>query len=160
MKKIKLGNDLSVGVGVGVGTAQLVAIVKYLPGQLWPVFGNIVIGGLALAAGVYKFKTGSSHYMAMSYGFTTLLGGLFAGIVNAAGWAAISRARTAQVAMAKEQAMVAPYNGYLTNYYYPGVRGNFVRRPQSRARGFASDVTINPMASIPTTINYGNRIIA
>ena len=162
MKKIKLGKDLSIGTGVGIGTVQLVAIVKYLPGQVWPVFGNIVIGGLALAASIYKYKRGTAHYSLLGYGFTTLFGGLVTGIMAATGWAAGAGARAdaqaRQMAMAQEQAMVAPYNGYLTHEYYPGVQGDFVRRPESRARGFASDVTINPMASIPTTIPYGHII--
>jgi len=176
MAKIKLNADTSMGVGVGIGTVQIVAIAKYLPGRLWPVFGNIVIGGLALAAGIYKWKTGVNHYIAMAYGFTTLLGGLATGIMDAAGWAARARGLgvrgygqplTDQQRMQRHNALYGTtnlpprgtgLNGYLTNQYYPGVQGKFYRRPQSRARGFASDVTINPMAAIPTTIPYGHII--
>ncbi len=153
VKMLKLGPDLSVGAGVGIGTIQLVAIVKYFPGTQWPVFGNIILGGLALVAGIYKYKRGTPHYVLMGYGFTSLFGGLITGIVNT-----ISTPPAAQGMSLEQQAMA--YNGYLGGYYYPGVKGTFVMRPQSRARGFASDVTINPMAAIPTEIYYGKKFIA
>lgn len=156
---MKIPNSVGIGAGIGIGTVQLIAIEKYLPGQLWPVFGNICIGGIAVIASFFvkALKKNGVQYGVMSYGFTTLFGGLISGIMEAAAPPPPAARGLGMRNRAPSQA--AGYNGYLTHEYYPNVYGRFVRRPQSRARGFASDVTVNPMASIPTTVPY-NRIIA
>jgi len=150
----------------------------------WNTLGNILIGGvaygLALNAKYFKKKKKADlkNFLTI-YGMTLVVGGimngLFPGRVSSEGLAKLQgnarmglrrqapngrlgvspmTGRTSAVPMS--QAVEA---GHYTQTYYPGFQGNFYRRPQLRARGFASDVTTNPMAAIPTEIPY-NHIIA
>jgi len=50
-----------------------------------------------------------------------------------------------------------PYTpgGEMTSTYYPSFTGDFYRRPMTRAQGYGSDVTRNPMAIIPTKVSTG-----
>jgi len=148
-----------VGAGAGIGVAQTVAFKQYLDpmygnvpgiGDMLPdpwgkisVLGNILIGGIAF--GISQFTTLVSrknvdfNQFLKMYGLTTLIGGFANGAMYYSAYGA---------------SLPGGRNGFVTKTYYPNYKGTFVRRPASRAKGFASDVTVNPMAAIPTRVPY------
>lgn len=152
---------VSAGAGVGVVqtiyTKQLGAI-PYLgdilpaPWGNWSTIGNILIGTAVFGITTFTNILAKSHNYINTglqvYGLTILIGGLANGIFETT---LSTKAKMLASAMPKS-------NGFFTDTYYPGVKGTFYRRPQSRAKGFASDVTKNPMAAIPTKIPY-NKIL-
>jgi len=154
------------GAGAAVGVSQTVIFREYLgpipvigdyiphPWGNWSSLGNIIIGGIAF--GVSQFTDILKNHrdfkgFLLTYGMTTLIGGFMNGIL--AGPAALRAAPFPATLVGQGP------GAYITSDYYPGFRGTFVRRPQSPARGYGSDVTRNPMASIPTKVPT-NKILA
>lgn len=146
------------GTGCGIGVVQTVVTKQYLggvpffdqfipyPWNQWGSLGNILIGGIlfAISQGTSWVRNFEIKSFLTMYGMTTLVGGLMNGIFPAT------------------QSVGGPVqygtNGFYTSEYYPNFKGHFYRRPASRAKGFASDVTINPMAARPTKVPY-NKIL-
>lgn len=156
---------VSIGAGVAFGSVQLAVTRYYITDPKWNTFGNIILGGIAL--GITQLtnliKDKSTKTVAMTYGFTALIGGLMNGIMPIA-LRAIAGAKLGVSPLTGNVAAVplaegGITDGYYTETYYPGFQGGFYRRPQTRAAGFGSDVTRNPMAAIPTEIPY-NKILA
>lgn len=152
---------ISIGIGVGIGSVQ-VAITESFVDPKWHTYGNIVLGGAAIAVSSLTnwIKNENANDILMAYGFTAAIGGIVQGVfpvvlAMANGRLGVSplTGRTAAVYGGRRA------NGYYTSTYYPDFAGNFYRREQSRARGFASDATINPMAAIPTKVPY-NKILS
>jgi len=153
------------GIGAGVGVAQTIIteqydmVIPYLPSNFNKLSnaGNVIIGGLVFGISYFttlvRSKSIPLYEFLTVYGFTTLIGGL----INTF----LPSTTTARASGAGGYVATLPggRNGYITHDYYPNFTGTFVRRPASRAKGFASDVTINPMAAIPTTIPY-NKILS
>jgi len=156
----KFSEETIVAGGAGVAIVQNIifrnyvdpqfGLIPYIGGYLgpiwgrWSTLGNIILGGIAFGLSQFTNVISNKSYTANSflkiYGITTLIGGIVSGVLPSPAAATLS------------QAQAPTGNGYVTSTYYPGVRGTFYRRPQSRAKGFASDVTINPMAAIPTKV--------
>ena len=150
--------------GAGVGLVQTLVTKQYdqvlpfigdylpAPWNMLSSTGNILIGGFlfALSNWTMIIPSGPVRDFLNMYSITTLVGGLMNGLMP-----------TSLTANPSNYVASLPggRNGYMTHSYYPGYRGNFIRRPSTRAKGFGSDVTKNPMAAIPTTIPY-NKIIA
>ena len=147
--KFKLDKKtIPIGAGVGIGSAQVYLTDRFLGNFV--VFGNMGVGALAVLLGNFgKFNDNLKTFL-MSYGFTALIGGIIQGIPSL---------RLMPVATGRVSTLSYGRNGQITHQYYPGFTGTFVERPATRAQGFGSDVTRNPMAAIPTTIPY-NKIIA
>jgi len=156
------------GAGAAVGVSQTIIFREYLgpipgigdyvphPWGNWSSLGNIIIGSIAFGVSQFTNIVKNSDFKGflMAYGMTTLIGGFMNGILP--GPTLITRARAPVSAALVGQGPGA----YITSDYYPGFTGGtFVRRPQSPAKGFGSDVTKNPMAAIPTTIPT-NKILA
>jgi len=159
------------GAGAAVGVSQTVIFREYVdstfgpipgiggyiphPWGNWSSLGNIIIGGVAF--GISQFtnliKNRDFKGFLFTYGMTTLIGGFMNGILTTP--ALPARAPSFQAALVGQ----GP-GAYVTSDYYPYYTGGtFVRRPQSPARGYGSDVTKNPMAAIPTKIPT-NKILA
>lgn len=146
---------IQIGIGVGLGSLQIVATEQYVTDPQWKTWGNVIIGGIAL--GITQFTNWTKDNstidkVVLCYGWTTLLGGMIKmipGIFPTALRAAPVRAAGLSS---------GTRNGYYTPTYYPSEIGRFYRRPASRAKGFGSDITINPMAAIPTRVPY-NEIL-
>ena len=157
-KTIVMGAGAAVGVVQTVLTRQYDVLIPgigpYLAG--WgrlSTLGNILIGAVAL--GIPQFtnivkNTDIGGFLQL-YGITAICGGLVNGLSSYLTSAPPSSARVSTLSHGR--------NGYISPTYYPGFTGRFVDRPATRAQGFGSDVTRNPMAAIPTTIPY-NKIIA
>lgn len=142
------------GAGATVGLVQTVFTKEYLTGipyidtiipypwNQWNSLGNILIGGTAFILSQFTnlIRNNNLNAFLSMYGITALIGGIMNGLFPIA------------------PAASAGGNGYYTSTYYPYFRGSFYNRPASRAQGFASDVTRNPMAAIPTTIPY-NKVL-
>jgi len=149
MKMVK--EIIVTGAGAGVGVVQILVTKKYdglfpliggyipYPWGNYSTLGNILIGGVAFGISTFtKLLSGDIKTFLQIYGITALIGGIANGILDTV-----------------VGAFTASGNGYYTEEYYPAFEGQFYRRPESRARGFASDVTTQPMAAIPTKIPYG-----
>jgi hypothetical protein len=171
--KRKIPEPIQIGIGVGLGSLQLVATDQLVTDPNWKTWGNVILGGIALGITQFtKWTKGNKtlNKVVLCYGWTALLGG----IINAVRPMIIVRAATlrtpgglrisgltgrmAPVSAGEVISSGGTRNGYYTPTYYPSEVGRFYRRPASRAQGFASDVTINPMAAIPTRIGY-NEIL-
>jgi len=172
--KLKINKKIAIpSIGAGVGVLQVVTTKHYnfLPG-LFPFLpspwdgldstGNIIIGAVALGISQFTKLLNKHHYIKQAlgvYAFTIITGGILNGLFPAT---LSARAPTGRVATLSHGR-----NGYISQTYYPyydyardaPIKGRFIDRPTSRAQGFASDITRNPMAAIPTTIPY-NKIIA
>lgn len=152
----KIPQSAAMATGIGIGLIQQTIIAQPGMDARWKTAGNIITGLAALAAVHYKIiplKRNTLRLATTTYGFTTLITGAITATVP-----------TLSRAMARLNAGIRPapagwQNAYVTPTYYPDERGTFVRRPQTRAAGFGSDITRNPMAAIPTTIPY-NKILA
>ena len=148
------------GIGAGCGVVIPGILQKYknepipIIGDYLGVFGKyptfipIASGVIAFAASFYrKLDVKVKGALAM-YGVTATL----AGIMIAVGEVQAFRA---PVSLGKP-ANYVPYSkfdpGYISHQYYPDAKGVFFDRPRSMAKGWASDVTRNPMAAIPTTL--------
>ena len=156
---------VSMGAGIGLGSVQ-VAITEGFIDPKWHTFGNIVLGGLAVAVSQLTnlIKNEDTKDFLTAYGFTAAIGGVVQGVFPVVLKAVARNGRLGISPLTGNVAAVplsegGTTNGYRTGSYYPRFSGSFYRRPQSRARGFASDVTRNPMASIPTKIPY-NMILS
>ncbi|GAI26687.1 unnamed protein product, partial [marine sediment metagenome] len=150
-----------IGAGVAFGSVQLAVTRYYITDPKWNTFGNIILGGVAL--GITQFtdliKNTDTKTAVLSYGFTTLIGGLMNGIMPIALEAIARNSRLGISPLTGDIAAVPLYeggttDGYYSPTYYPDFQDSFYRRPQTLAKGFGSDVTINPMAAIATTIPY------
>lgn len=157
---------VSIGAGVAFGSVQLAVTRYYITNPAWNTFGNIVLGGVALAITQFTdlIKGADTKTAVITYGFTTLIGGLMNGIMPIALRLIPGNGRLGVSPLTGNVAAVplaegGTTDGYYSPTYYPDFSGSFYRRPQSRAAGFASDVTINPMAAIATQIPY-NKILA
>lgn len=158
-----LSKTISIGAGIGIGSVQL-AVTEGFTDPKWRTYGNIILGGLAVAITQLTnlIKDESFKNFVMAYGFTAAFGGIIKGVfplalnILSGGRLGVSPLTGKIAAVPLEEGGTT--NGYYTETYYPGFQDSFYRRPQTRAAGFGSDVTINPMAAIPTTIPY-NKII-
>lgn len=159
---MKLTKPVAIGAGVTVGAVQSYILREYIDFPIpvvsdylgsWGMMsslGNILIGGIAF--GIAQFteiiKKDVLKNLVKVYGLTNIAGGIVNGVAPktpmplAGGVATLSYGR----------------DGFYTPEYYPYFQGRFLRRPASKARGFASDVTRQPMAAIPTKIEY-NKIL-
>ena len=152
----------------------------------WNTLGNILIGGaaygLSLNSKYFKKKQDLKNFLT-TYGIICVMGGLLNGLFPAGlGYGTLGAAKQAAGRGLRTQALASRYAnklgvspltgrtaavpmsqsieaGHYTQNYYPGFKGNFYRRPQTMAKGFGSDVAINPKANLPTEIPY-NHIIA
>jgi len=150
----KIPKSAAMATGIGIGLIQQIIIAQPGVDVRWKTAGNIITGVAALAAVQYKIiKKETQKLIALNYGFTTLITGVITATVPI-----VARA-TAQLKAGLRPAPVGWQNAYVTPTYYPDERGTFVRRPETRAAGFGSDIHRNPMASIPTKIPY-NKILA
>lgn len=146
------------GVGASVGTIQTILTRQYdyviVPTWMgWgnlSSLGNIIIGGVVFGI---PLLTNRLNYSLKSflqvYGLTTLIGGIMNGLLSPVNPPSSSR---------MVSTLPGGRNGFITSNYYPDFHGTFVRRPATRAKGFGSDVTRNPMAAIPTKISE-NKIL-
>lgn len=174
---MRMDKDVIVnGAGCGVGVVQTILTQQYLggipgiesvipyPWNQWGTLGNIIIGGFAF--GFSQFTNIIKNYKIKNfltyYGLVTLIGGLMNGIFitrTEAGAAYMGTPRgispqTGRVTSVPLNEGIQAGNGFYTQKYYPGYTGKFYRRPETRAKGFGSDVTVNPKAAIPTTVPY------
>ena len=156
---------ISMGAGIGLGSVQ-VAITEGFVDPNWHTFGNIVLGGLAVAVSQLTnlIKDENTKDFLTAYGFTAAIGGIVQGVFPVVLKAVARNGRLGVSPLTGNVAAVplaegGTTNGRYTGSYYPGFSGSFYRRPQSKAKGFASNVTRNPMAAIPTEIPY-NIILA
>jgi len=182
MAKVKLSNtNIAIGSGIGVGMAQTFLLGEYMDWD-WPqipggwgtpaVIGNIVIGSCAALIWKYsKIKKPLKTFLG-AYGITTIIGGVMNGIFprvpapvvgfggnrHALGVSGLTGG-VAAIPARDIPSSGGLRNGHYSASYYPGYSGNFYERPLTKAKGFGSDVTRNPMANIPTTIPY-NTIIS
>jgi hypothetical protein len=155
-----------VGAGAGIGVAQTLISKQYdfvlvgaipSPWNTMASLGNIIIGGVFF--GITQFsslienKSYDLNQFLKVYGMTTLIGGLMNGIFPAATLTVQSASRNGYVST-----LPGGRNGHIAHTYYPDYTGTFIERSQTRAKGFGSDVTKNPMAQIPTTIPY-NKVL-
>ncbi|MBU0959250.1 MAG: hypothetical protein KKB31_04880 [Nanoarchaeota archaeon] len=157
MKTPVSNKTLVYGAGAGVGIVQVALSTKWgqfpvggvqPPWGNWSAIGNIVIGAIVLGVtGYTKWFTKHTDWknFLQMYGISVLIGGIVSGTQLANGTSAGYRA---------SMPVLGGANGYFSSTYYPGFKGTFYDRPETRARGFGSDVTRNPMAAIPTTIPY------
>lgn len=169
--------------GIGAGTGVLVPIIlkKYVDGTTYPniwqkpsIYIPIVTGiGALIIANTKLIKKANNKKALVLYGITATLAGLLAGISETSFNLSLGCSSCAQPQYRNLRNSgghtnmpgapnMLPSNfspDYWTDYYYPGFQGQFLNRPQSRARGWGSDVTRNPMAAIPTMI-HPNEIIA
>lgn len=139
-------NPITIGAGIGIGSIQI-AIFKSQVTPLtwkWCAFGNIIAGGIALGLVTVTniVRNESIKLFLTCYGWTAIIGGIIYGLTE-------SPAMRQGMSLSQQ---AAAYNGYISPTYYPDVKGTFVMRPESKAKGWASDVTRNPMAAIPTTL--------
>lgn len=142
------------GAGAGIGVVQILVTKKYdglipfiggfipYPWGNYSTLGNIILGGITTGISLTGKIPGIANNVLTGYGITALFGGIVNGILDTVVAGAFTASR----------------NGYYTEEYYPKFVGQFYRRPESRARGWASDVTRQPMAAIPTEIPY-NKIL-
>ena len=155
-----------IGAGASVGVIQTVAFKQYVdnygnfpligdmmpyPWGKWSTLGNILIGGVLFSITQFTHIIANKNYDVNSflkiYGMTTLIGGLMNGIFPSP--VQMTARRGNYVAT-----LPGGRNGYISKEYYPDFHGTFIERPATRAKGFGSDVTKNPMAAIPTEIPY------
>lgn len=149
---------LANGAGAGIGVVQILTLKQndapipvigdYIPYPWgnWSTLGNMIAGGIAFGLSLSNIIQSRSAFLNEAlqvYGITTLFGGIASGILDS---------------LAGLPAFTATRNGYYTQEYYPDAQGMFYRRPESRARGFGSDIRQNPMASIATKVPY-NKVI-
>ena len=148
---------ISIGAGVAFGSVQLAVTRYYVTNPAWNTFGNIVLGGVALAITQFTdlIRNNDTKTAVMTYGFTTFIGGLMNGIMPIALEAIARNGRLGVSPLTGNIAAVPLYEGGTTNGCY---QNGFYMRPQTQAKGFGSDVTRNPMAAIPTKIGY-NKIL-
>jgi len=152
-KYIAMGTGVAVGAAQSFITRQYVDFVipfisDYLPLN-WAKLsslGNIIIGGVAFSIAQFTnlLKKDDINDFLKLYGITTLAGGVVNGLVPPTMMGASMGVSTLSYGR----------NGYISHDYYPDVKGTFVKRPATKARGFGSDVTRNPMAAIPTEVRY------
>jgi len=159
---MRLTKPVAIGTGVGIGAIQsfvtreyadfvIPFISDYLPinWAMMSSLGNIIIGGIATGLSFTRLlKDDNLKTLLKIYGLTTVAGGAINGFMP----------KTIPAGMGMVATLPTGQNGYYTSQYYPYYQGKFLRRPASRARGFASDVTRNPMAAIPTEIPY-NKVL-
>lgn len=171
---------LAYGAGAGLGVIVPFALVKFVDQPTYPsiwrkpsVMIPIITGVASIIISRTKFLKNKNLKKAMMlYGITsTIVGGLqvVAGMGITA--ARLGNGNGCSTCAAKSQYQNLRNSGghtnmpgaqsyipsnmspdYWTNAYYPNFQGDFLNRPQTRARGWGSDVTRNPKAAIPTTI--------
>ena len=148
-----------IGAGAGVGVLQTVISKQYdfvlidaipSPWNTMASLGNILIGGVLFSITQFTNIIANKNYAVNNflkiYGMTTLIGGLMNGIFPSP---VVMTAKSNYVAT-----LPGGRNGHLATSYYPDYQGVFIERPATRAKGFGSDVTVNPKAAIPTEIPY------
>jgi len=157
---------ISQGFGIGVGMVQTLLgdiPIPFIGGSIpypWNqmnTLGNFIGGGIAVGISQFNlFKNKDINTALKLYGMTAILGGVI--IVVASHLTPLQPLALAAKTAPKEfyhsngYLSLAP-DGYYTSQYYPEFkRGSFWRRPQSRAQGWASDPTRNPMAARPTRV--------
>lgn len=157
------------GAGAAIGAIQSYALREYFNYPIpvisdyignWgttATLGNILIGGVAFSIAQFtKIFKGNIKNLIKIYGLVAVAGGIINGALPVTLGAPTRRVSTLSYGR----------NGYIEPTYYPyydyvrdiPIKGRFVSRPATRAAGFGSDITRNPMAMIPTTVPY-NKIV-
>jgi hypothetical protein len=180
---------LAYGAGAGLAVIVPFALVKFVdkPGQTtWQrpsVIVPLATGAVSILLSQYTkvIKNKNLKKTVMLYGITSVIVGAleaFAGmgitaarlnLGNGNGWSSCAaKAQYQNLRNAGGHTNMPGTPDYLpsnmspdywTSTYYPNFQGNFLNRPQSRARGWASDVTRNPMAALPS-VHTSDEIIA
>lgn len=161
--------EVAQGIGAGSGVVIPGILKTFLDepipgisdflGQLgkYPIVIPVATGIIAFS--VAKFtnlvKDNNAKGMLVLYGITSTLSGIMFAIQDLPAFG--FRARAPSAMNGGPSSKFDP--GYMSSQYYPDFSGAFFDRPQSMARGWASDVTRNPMAAIPTELS-GKEIIA
>lgn len=163
---------MAINAGAGVGIIQALATrqyditIPYLPSN-WNKLsstGNIIIGGIAFGLSAFTKilnKNENIKNFLTIYGMSTLIGGLMNGLFPVV---TTEPPGPMKANMSNGRVAYSPQTGrirtvpmsqaepYYSDTYYPKFKGTFYKRPMSKAQGFASDVTVNPKAAIPTEI--------
>ena len=128
-----LPKPVTIGVGVGIGSIQ-VAITEGFIAPNWHTFGNIIIGGIAIAISSFTnwTRSESAKEVLLAYGFTTAIGGIVQGVFPI-------------ILQMASGLTVSPQSGQLraVSPFLSGSPNGYT----ARARGFGSY-----RAAIPTTI--------
>jgi len=154
---------LTQGIGAGCGVVIPGILQKYknepipIIGDYLGVFGKyptfipIASGLIAGGLSFYQKLDPKVRGALLFYGITSSLAGIMIAVGEVQGFSARARPMNLRSGNSVPRSKFDP--GYISHEYYPGVKGVFFDRPQSMAKGWASDVTRNPMAAIPTTLS-------
>ena len=158
---------LVVSAGAGIGVIQtiwskewgLFPVIGEYFGPVWgkwSTIGNILIGGIVFGVTTFTNVLAKKHKFVNTalqvYGITAVIGGFANGVFGT------SLGATTNIYGKAKGLAATGGEGYFTREYYNAPPGQFYRRPQSKAQGFGSDITKNPMAAIQTTISYDKRL--
>lgn len=174
---------LAYGTGAGLGIVVPYVLSKYVDNKItvtspWmkPSVIIPIVTGLAgiLIPRYTKFiRNKNTKNLLLMYGITSIITGTMNGM-KGAGYIPASASLGGCQSCAQKAYGIARHQGgtsilpngpsrfapdYTSSTYYPNFQGNFVMRPQSMARGYASDVSRNPKAAIPTTIPKNGNVI-
>ena len=173
MRMPRMQAEVAQGIGAGTGVVIPGILKKYLNEPIpvisdflgvfgkYPTFIPVATGAIAFSVAKFTnlIKDSNTRGMLVFYGITSTLTGIMLAVGDVYGF----RAKAPVRANLRQKNIGVPYSkfdpGYRSSQYYPGISGAFFDRPQSMAKGWASDVTRNPMAAIPTKIS-SKEIIA